>query len=278
MKDSYRSIWISDVHLCTRDCQADQLYNFLSSIKCDFLYLVGDIIDIEVLRKRWWWPPFYNEVVHKLLKRARKGAKVVFLPGNHDDFFRSFVGHQFGEIEIRDRVIHTTADGRRFLVIHGDVFDGVVMSHKWLNHLGTWAYGHVTLLNRLLNHVRAWLGLPYWSMSGAIKRKVKHAVTYVNNFADTLVDEAKREGVDGVICGHVHRPAMHDLRGFLYCNCGDWVENCTAVVEHEDGELEVLWWGRQEEAQRHRATQGEVDVPARPVDTKDESHEPVYAR
>jgi len=278
MKSFYRSVWISDVHLSTRDCQAEQFYDFLSSIRCDFLYLVGDIIDVEALAKRWSWPPFYNEVVHKLLKHARKGARVVFLPGNHDECFRTFVGHRFGEIEIRDRVTHTTVDGRRFLVIHGDTFDGVVMNHQWLNQLGTWVYGHLTLLNRLVNYVRRWFGWPYWSMSGAIKRKVKHAVTYVNSFANSLVDEAQREGVDGVICGHVHQPAMHDLRGLLYCNSGDWVENCTAIVEHEDGELEVLWWRREKDRQCRSVPHDDVCVRADHEDAKDIDYQPVGAR
>jgi len=279
MKTFYRSVWISDVHLCTRDCQAEQLYDFLGSIRCDYLYLVGDIIDVEALRKRWWWPAQYNEVVHKLLKRARKGAKVVFIPGNHDVFFRDFIGYQFGDIEIRDRAIHTTADGRRFLVIHGDQFDALVMYHGWVSHLGSWAYGYLTLVNRVVNRLRRWFGLPYWSMSGAIKRKVKHAVRFINKFEVLLVQEAKRIGVDGVICGHVHQPAMHDLGGLRYCNSGDWIENCTAVVEHENGELEILWWHREQDKRCENLPTSVTMTPATTLEKGQEpTIEPVSAR
>jgi UDP-2,3-diacylglucosamine pyrophosphatase LpxH len=218
------------------------VYSFLSSIKCDYLYLVGDIIDVWALRKKWHWPVEYNEVIHKLLKRSRKGARVTFIPGNHDDFFRSFIGYRFGEVKVEARVIHTTADGRRLLVTHGDEFDAAVHGHRWLARLGDWAYGHLIVVNRLVNAVRRWMGKPYWSLSGAIKRKVKQAVTFLNNFEQILVEEARRQKVDGVICGHVHAPALRDMDGILYCNTGDWVEHCTALVEHMDGRLELIWW------------------------------------
>lgn len=242
MKPFYRSVFISDVHLCTKDCRADLLYDFLDAIKCDYLYLVGDIIDIWALRRRWFWPAFYNEVLHKLLKRARKGADVIFIPGNHDDFFRSFVGYQLGDIRVVENAMHETADGRKFLVMHGDEFDTVIKHHKWLAGLGSHAYRHLITLNRIVNAVRRWMGKPYWSFSGAIKRRVKQAVTFVNNFEQFLVREAHHRKVDGVICGHIHQPAMRDIEGILYCNTGDWVENCTALVEHESGELELIYW------------------------------------
>jgi UDP-2,3-diacylglucosamine pyrophosphatase LpxH len=241
-KNFYRSVWISDLHLCTRDCQSEALYHFLDSIKCDYLYLVGDIIDVWSLRKRWHWPKQYNEVLHKLLKRSRKGAKVIYIPGNHDEFFRDFIGYQFGDVEITPHAHHVTADGRRFLVTHGDEFDTIVVYHKWLSHFGNWAYRYLITLNRLVNIVRRWFNLPYWSLSGAIKRKVKHAIKYITDYEDLLCREAERQKVDGVICGHIHQPVMREMDGILYCNTGDWVENCTALVETEAGELRLVWW------------------------------------
>ncbi len=247
MKTHYRSVWISDVHLCTRDSQSELLYEFLDAIRCDYLYLVGDIIDVWALRKRWHWPDQYNEVLHKLLKRSRKGARVIFIPGNHDDFFRHFVGYRFGQVKIEERVLHKTADGQRFLVLHGDEFDTVVQYRPWLSHLGSWAYQYLIYLNRLVNAVRRRMGRPYWSLSGAIKRKVKQAVKFLTNFEDLLTREARRRRVDGVICGHVHQPALREIDGLLYCNTGDWVENCTALVETESGELRLLWWRQERE-------------------------------
>ncbi len=241
-KTFYRSVWISDVHLCTKDSQADLLYRFLDSIRCDYLYLVGDIIDVWSLRNRWHWPNQYNEVVHKLLKRSRKGAKVVYIPGNHDEFFRGFVGYRFGDVKIMSHAFHKTADGRRFLVIHGDEFDTIVRYRPWLSHLASWAYGHLITLNRAVNAVRRWFGKPYWSLSGAIKRKVKQAVKHLHDYEDLLTREAKRRNVDGIICGHNHQPAMREMGGILYCNTGDWVENCTALVESPTGELRLVWF------------------------------------
>jgi len=241
-KRFYRSVWISDTHLCTKDAQSEMLYSFLDNIKCDYLYLVGDIIDIWSLQRRWFWSQQYNEVLHKLLKRSRKGAKVIYIPGNHDEFFRNFVGYQFGDVDVVSHAYHETADGRRFLVIHGDEFDTVVRYHTWLSRLGTFAYGFLIRLNRVVNAVRARMGKPYWSFSGAIKRKVKQAVKYRTNFEDLLTKEAQRQRLDGVICGHIHQPAMRQLDGIAYCNTGDWVENCTALVEREDGSLELIWW------------------------------------
>jgi UDP-2,3-diacylglucosamine pyrophosphatase LpxH len=241
-KTFYRSVWISDVHLCTRDNRADLLYDFLGSIRCDYLYLVGDIIDVWALRKRWFWPAFYNEVLHKLLKRARKEANVIYIPGNHDDFFRSFVGYHFGDVRLVENAIHETTDGRRLLVLHGDEFDTVVKHHRWLAALGSCAYNHLITVNRLVNLIRGYLGMPYWSFSGAVKRRVKQAVKFVNSFEQILASEAHRLGVDGVVCGHIHQPAIREIDGILYCNTGDWIENCTALVEHESGRLELVYW------------------------------------
>lgn len=241
-KTYFRSVWISDAHLCCKDAQAECLYDFLNSIRCENLYLVGDIIDIWALRRKWYWPNQYNEVIHKLLKFARRGTRVVFIPGNHDDMFRSYVGYNFGGIEVALNAIHETRNGQRYLVVHGDEFDTVVQYHRWLSHLGSWAYGHLISLNRVVNVVRRRLGKPHWSLSGAIKRRVKKAVKLVNRFETVLSEAAHRHKVDGVICGHIHQPAMYDIDGVRYCNTGDWVESCTALVEDERGDISLLDW------------------------------------
>ena len=263
-KRFYRSAWISDVHLCTKDARADLLYTFLDSIKVDYLYLVGDIVDVWALRQKWHWPPQYNEVIHKLLKRSRKGAKVFYIPGNHDDFFRSFVGYQFGDVRIVANRIHETADGRRFLVLHGDEFDTIVLYHTWLSHLGTWAYRYLIALNRMVNWFRKVLGRPHWSLSGTIKRKVQHAFKHLTSFEKLLTAEARRRDVDGVICGHTHLPAVHEIEGILYCNTGDWTESCTALVEHEDGRIEMVWWAKEWASIQAKAA-GEPMLPFPPM-------------
>ena len=191
--------------------------------------------------------------MHKLPKRSRKGARVIFIPGNHDEFFRAFVGYKFGEVTIMARAVHRTADGRRFLVTHGDEFDTIVQYHAWLSHLGSAAYRYLITINRLVNAVRRKLGKPYWSLSGAIKRKVKKAVKFMTDFETLVVREAKHSGVDGVICGHIHQPALKNLDGLVHCNTGDWVESCTALVEHVDGRLELVHW---REASERRAEPG----------------------
>ena len=252
-KRFYRSVWISDAHLCSKDARADLLYTFLDSIKVDYLYLVGDIVDVWALRQRWHWPPQYNEVIHKLLKRSRKGAKVFYIPGNHDDFFRGFVGYQFGDVRIVSDRIHETSDGRRLLVLHGDEFDTIVLYRRWLSHLGSWAYRYLIAINRMVNWVRRLLGRPYWSLSGAIKRKVQSAVKHLTSFEQLLTAEARRRRVDGVICGHTHQPAIQEIEGILYCNTGDWVEHCTALVEHADGRIELVWWAKEWESLQAQA-------------------------
>ena len=238
----YHAIFISDVHLGTPGCQAQALLEFLKTHPCDYLYLVGDIVDGWQLRRGWYWPQSHNDVVQKLLRRARKGCKVIFVPGNHDEFARHFVGHQFGGVDVVEDAVHTTIDGRRLWVTHGDYFDGVVQCHKWLAYLGDNLYEFTLKLNRYLNHWRAKLGLPYWSLSAYLKHKVKKALIYVTDFEVAVAHEAKRRGHQGVVCGHIHRAEMRNIDGILYCNDGDWVESCTALVEHMDGRLEVQQW------------------------------------
>jgi UDP-2,3-diacylglucosamine pyrophosphatase LpxH len=238
----FRSIFISDIHLGTAGCQAGPLLDFLKAHPSDHLYLVGDIIDGWQLRKRWYWPQSHNDVVQKLLRRARKGCRVVYVPGNHDEFARQFSGHHFGGIEVAEEAVHVTAGGQRLWIVHGDHFDGVIQCAKWLAYVGDSLYEFTLRLNRHLNSLRARLGLPYWSLSAYLKHKVKKALNYVTDFEVAVAAEARRRGHQGVVCGHIHRAEMRDIGGVLYCNDGDWVESRTALVEHFDGRLELVQW------------------------------------
>jgi UDP-2,3-diacylglucosamine pyrophosphatase LpxH len=237
-----RAIFISDVHLGTRGCQADKLLDFLRSFDADIIYLVGDIVDGWQLKSAWYWPQSHNDVVQKLLRKARKGARMIYVPGNHDEFLRDYYGSHFGGIEVMGSTIHTTADGRRLLVIHGDLFDVVIRHARWLAMLGSHAYDAAIWLNTHFNAVRRILGLGYWSLSRWAKLRVKNAVNFIGEFEGTLAGEARRHGLDGVICGHIHHPALRTHADLLYVNCGDWVESCTAVVEHFDGRFEIIEW------------------------------------
>lgn len=241
-KRQYRSIWISDTHLCSRDSRADYLLSFLKHTKSENLFLVGDIIDVWQLKRRWFWPQPVNNVLQKILSRAKKGTKVTYIPGNHDEALRDFVGAQFGDVRIMMEDIHVTADGKKFLILHGDVFDAAVQHNRWLAVLGDAAYGWLIYLNGVFNFFRRQFNLPYWSLSGYIKGRVKNAVSYINSFEDCVVHYARKQKVDGVICGHIHQPAIKQLPGMIYMNTGDWIENCTALVEHHDGRIEMLNW------------------------------------
>ncbi|HRX83822.1 MAG TPA: UDP-2,3-diacylglucosamine diphosphatase [Phycisphaerae bacterium] len=243
MSTFYRSVWISDLHLASPAAQPERVHSFLDQIKCDHLYLVGDIIDVWALRKKWHWPRQYNEVLHKLLKRSRKGAKVVYIPGNHDEFFRTFVGFTFGDIRVKARDVHTTADGKRLLVTHGDEFDAIVRHRRVFSLLCVGAHRQLLLVNRAVNFIRRCLGKPDWSLAAAVTRRVQDAVRHLANYESLLVAEARRYRMDGVVCGHSHRPALRrHADGVLYCNTGDWTDHCTALVEHPDGRLELVHW------------------------------------
>lgn len=257
-----RTIWISDVHLGTRGCNADLLMDFLKSTESQTLYLVGDIIDGWRLRKRWFWTQRHNDVVRKLLKKAKRGTHVVFIPGNHDEAFRPYVGLNLGGIDVASEAIHKTADGRRLLVLHGDEFDGIVLYARWLAFLGDTAYVLLLRLNVAVNMVRRWLGLPFWSLSAYLKRRVKNAVEYVCRYEQAIAREARQRGVDGVVCGHIHAAEIRTIDGVLYCNDGDWVESCTALVEHMDGRLELLHWA---DHVRARTASKEARALAEPV-------------
>ena len=238
----YRSVFISDVHLGTRGCQAELLLDFLRQMTCEQMYLIGDIVDGWRMKGGWYWPQSHNDVVQKILRLARKGAKVTYVPGNHDDRVRDFCGVHFGGVVVARDAIHQTADGRRFLVLHGDEFDGVVRHAPALALAGDLAYRIVLSLNTHLNRLRRRLGFGYWSLSAFLKSKVKNALQFIDSFEHAVSAEAHRRGVDGVICGHIHKAQMRDIDGIAYINDGDWVESCTALVEHSDGRLEILEW------------------------------------
>jgi UDP-2,3-diacylglucosamine pyrophosphatase LpxH len=238
----FRTLWLSDVHLGTRDCKAGELLGLLRECDAPTLYLVGDIIDGWQLRRGWYWPQAHNDVVQKLLRKARKGCRVIFVPGNHDEFARHYAGLHFGGIEVLSDVVHETAAGARLWVVHGDWFDGVVMHAKWLAHLGDVLYILSLKLNRWLNQLRHRLGFSYWSLSQYLKGKVKNAVSYISNFEQLLAEEAARRQCAGVVCGHIHRAELRGIGATLYANCGDWVESLTAVAERHDGTLALLQW------------------------------------
>jgi UDP-2,3-diacylglucosamine pyrophosphatase LpxH len=237
-----RALFISDVHLGTRGCQADKLLDFLRHHEAEIIYLVGDIVDGWALRSAWYWPQAHNDVVQKLLRKARKGVRVIYIPGNHDEFLRDYCGTHFGGVEVTESVVHTCANGRRYLIVHGDLFDLVIKHARWLALLGDKAYDAAIWLNTHFNRARRLLGLSYWSLSQWVKLKVKNAVSFIGEYEATLAATARRHGVDGVICGHIHHAAIRDEAGFRYINCGDWVESCTAVAEHFDGRWELIHW------------------------------------
>jgi len=241
----YRSIWISDIHLGTRGCKADHLLDFLRNTDSEYLYLVGDIVDGWRLKRSWYCPQSHNDVVQKLLRKARKGTKVIYVPGNHDEVLRDYTEMVFGGISLVGEAIHTTADGRRLWVTHGDQFDGVMRYARWLTLLGDWAYNGMLQVNHRYNQVRRLFGYPYWSLSAYLKHRVKNAVQYIGRYEEIVAAEARRRGVDGVVCGHIHHAEIKDFDGILYCNDGDWVESCTALVEHGDGALDIVDWAEQ---------------------------------
>jgi UDP-2,3-diacylglucosamine pyrophosphatase LpxH len=239
-----RTLFLSDLHLGTRGCQADLLLDFMRLHDAETIYLVGDVVDGWRLRRTWYWTQAHNDVVQKLLRKGRKGARIVYLPGNHDEFLRDYLGTHFGGIEVVDSCVHETADGRRLLVMHGDQFDIVVRHARWLAYLGDHAYDLALWINTHLNRARRMLGFPYWSLSAWAKLRVKNAVSFIGAFEQALSGEARKQGVDGVVCGHIHHAALRDVDGVLYVNTGDWVESCTAVAEHHDGSLEIIRWTR----------------------------------
>ncbi|WP_410001631.1 UDP-2,3-diacylglucosamine diphosphatase [Sphingosinicella rhizophila] len=260
----FRTVWISDLHLGTPGCNAELLFDFLRSIQCDTLYLVGDIIDGWQLRKGWYWPPRHNDVVRCVLKQAKRGTRVIYIPGNHDEAFRDYVGLHFGGVELLPEDIHVTADGRRLLVLHGDMFDNVVLYARWLAFLGDHAYTLLLKSNALVNAFRRMFGLPYWSLAAHLKKRVKNAVQFISRFEEVVAHAALDRGVEGVVCGHIHSAEIRQFGSITYYNDGDWVESCTALVEHFDGRMEIIdWAARKRESARIRAeAKPRLAVPA----------------
>ncbi|MCC5809316.1 MAG: UDP-2,3-diacylglucosamine diphosphatase [Ectothiorhodospiraceae bacterium] len=238
----YRSIFISDTHLGFRGAQAEYLLDFLRSTECEYLFLVGDIIDIRALKRGIFWPQAHNEVLREIMRKALGGTQVVYLPGNHDAPLREYDGTVLDQLRVTDRYIHTTADGKRLLLLHGDQFDTVVQCSRLVSLLGAGAYDTLMRANILVNRLRRALGAPYWSLAAHIKRRVANAQTYITRFERAAAFEARRLGLDGVVCGHIHHAAIKQVEGVLYCNDGDWVESCTSLVERHDGVLELLHW------------------------------------
>ncbi|ETX30259.1 UDP-2,3-diacylglucosamine diphosphatase [Roseivivax isoporae] len=240
-----RTIFLSDVHLGTRGCQAEMLLDFLTRHESDRLYLVGDIIDGWKLGRGWFWKGPQNDVIEAVLAKARAGCKVIYIPGNHDEALRHYPGTHFGGIEVRHETCHVTADGRRLLVTHGDQFDSIVVNARWLAHLGDRAYDAALWCNTRLNRLRRLWGGQYWSLSNWAKQQVKQAVNFISEYEKVLTAEARRGGYDGVVCGHIHAAAMRRIGDLDYVNTGDWVESCTAVVEHPDGRLQLIDWAEE---------------------------------
>ena len=241
-KMRFRTVWISDVHLGTAGCQADLLTDFLASIACETLYLVGDIVDGWRLRKGWYWPDQHNEVIRRVLKMAHRGTRVIYIPGNHDEMFRDYAGLSFGGVEVQLEAIHETADGRALLVTHGDAFDGIVLYARWLAFLGDQAYTLLLRANIVLNAVRRRLNMPYWSLSSYLKMRVKNAVQFIGKYEEVVAREAALRGVQGVVCGHIHSAEIRQFGSTTYYNDGDWVESCTALTEAKDGSMAIIDW------------------------------------
>jgi UDP-2,3-diacylglucosamine pyrophosphatase LpxH len=237
-----RSVFISDVHLGFKGCQADSLLHFLQSVETEYLFLVGDIVDFWSLKKSSHWPQQHTNVVRSILGKAKHDTKVIYIPGNHDDGMRQYVGLAFGNVEIHKDYIHTTADGKRLLVMHGDEFDLIVKHSRLLEKLGSYVYEKLLDANHYVNAIRKYFGRSYWSLAAYLKRRAKNAVDYIGNFEEALAHLARERGVDGVVCGHIHHAEIRQIEGVLYCNDGDWVESCTSIVEHLDGRIELISW------------------------------------
>ncbi len=257
-KRQYRTVWISDIHLGTRGCKAEFLVDFLRSFEAETLYLVGDIIDGWSLKKGWYWPDTHNEVIRRILKMVHRGTRVVFVIGNHDEVLRDYAGFTFGGVSLALEAAHETADGRKLLVTHGDSFDGIVLYARWLAFLGDQAYAFLLKANVVVNAVRKRLGMPYWSLSSYLKRRVKNAVQFVCNFEDALAHEATTRGFDGVVCGHIHCAEIRPIGRITYFNDGDWVESCTALVEDAHGVISIIDWNSDATARKNAHSKAEI--------------------
>jgi UDP-2,3-diacylglucosamine pyrophosphatase LpxH len=243
---SYKTVFISDVHLGTKMSQAENLLDFFKTFECEKMYLVGDIIDGWAMNRSKYWPQTHNDVIQKLLRRARKGTEIIYIPGNHDEFMRDFCDFEFGHIILARESIHVGIDSKLYLITHGDQFDAVISHAKWLSKVGSWAYDVSIVINRYLNKIRKLLAMPYWSLSSYLKQTVKESVNFIGDYETTLSNYVKSKKLDGIICGHIHHVKISDIGGIRYMNCGDWVESCTALVEHHDGSFEIIDWKKNE--------------------------------
>lgn len=240
-KRHYRTVWISDLHLGSKACRVEPLLHFLASMRCEHLFLVGDIIDLWSMRRRWYWPQSHNDVIRKILKRAGKGTQVTYIPGNHDENLRGYLGLNFGGVEIKREAFHVTAAGKRVLMLHGDEFDSVVTNHRFITWFGDGCYDILLAGGRVYNWMRLKFGWPHFSLAAYVKKKVKYIVDFVSNYQQSLLRYARLRQADIVVTGHIHRPEIRPIEELVYANCGDWVENCSALVEHPDGRLEILF-------------------------------------
>jgi UDP-2,3-diacylglucosamine pyrophosphatase LpxH len=243
---SYRSVFISDIHLGTKMSSADSLLEFMKTFECEKIYLVGDIIDCWAMSKKKYWTQSHSDVIQKLLRRARKGTEIIYIPGNHDELMREYCDAEFGNIMMVEETIHVGTDSKLYLVTHGDKFDVVIRNAKWLAHLGSWAYDLSIILNGLVNRFRSWFKLPVWSLSAYLKMRVKESVNFIGNYEETLSNYVKNQGLSGIICGHIHHANICDYDDIRYMNCGDWVESCTALVEHHNGTFEIVRYNNKE--------------------------------
>lgn len=260
-KISCRTVFISDVHLGFKDCQADYLLSFLSNIEANTIYLLGDIVDLWSLKKRLFWPSSHYEVLKKFNDLASEGTRVVYIPGNHDETCRDYTGAQWGDIEVREEAIHETAQGKKLLLIHGDILDHVIRLSRFNRLIGDGAYVVLLFLNRWYNFTRRRLGYSYWSLASYLKNRVKNARAAIDTFERAAVHEAKRRGLDGVVCGHIHQPEVRWMEDGLYCNDGDWIENCTALIEDHAGNLELLRWTEHQQAIKSLSASNDANLP-----------------
>ncbi|MEI7839649.1 MAG: UDP-2,3-diacylglucosamine diphosphatase [Methylococcaceae bacterium] len=243
---AYRTIWISDLHIGSTQCQSDVLLDFLKYNDSEKLYLVGDIIDFWSLSKKMYWTTDHNTIIQKILRKARQGTEIIYIPGNHDENIRDYENYVFGDIVVKVSDVHTTALGKRFLIVHGDEYDAVARHHKWLAKIGSVGYDWLIALNRFWRVFRRLFGIQsQFSLAAYIKFKVKNAVQFISDYEETIVHTLRNENLDGVICGHIHHAEIKQIDNFLYVNTGDFVESCTAIVEHHNGKLELIKWKKQ---------------------------------
>ncbi len=276
-KHTYRTVFISDTHLGTKAARVDLLLDFLKTVRCEQLYLVGDIVDGWAIQRNWYWNTTHNDVIRRVLKMAKHGVKVVYVPGNHDEGLRGFEGNDLAGISLEPELVYENATGKKYWVLHGDQFDGVVKYAKWLAHVGDRAYALLLKLNTVVNGMRRLLGYDYWSLSAYLKHKVKNAVEYIGKYEEAVAAEAKRRGVDGVICGHIHHAEKRMFDGVEYMNDGDWVESCTALVEDREGEFHILHWADVVAARPENTTKSEKKKRKKRKARKQEAPIPVAA-